>query len=78
MRTYIYICVYIYIYFFVYVCNREGERYTHMYVYIKYCSPETNTSEVIADFQWHFPSGLRFVRTSDECMNVCMHGCMNV
>ena len=42
----------------LYVIIYINSLYIYIYIHIigtKYCTPEINTSEVIVDFQWHFP-----------------------
>ena len=45
----------------------------------KYCTPEINTSEIIVDFEWHFPMNFQWHFPKDchfpnGCSVVCSNG----
>ena len=60
-----YIHIYIYIYIYIHITvfiTLYYIYYIYIYIYhiilqysIQYCTPEIDTSEVIVEFQWHFP-----------------------
>ena len=61
--------MYIYIYIYTHVYTYNVHIHIYIYIWATYHTPEINTSEIIADFQWHFPMHVQLHFQRD--MHVC-------